>query len=160
MTVTKTQYGTAAQALTITLDALANTSGSTGRQSAVVDNAAAAFLDALVQVSIVSGASGVSGTGTVEVYAYGSVDDGTSYSDGLTGSDAAATLTSPPNLVRLGTINVVAAATTYRSKLMSVAAAFGGILPAKWGIAVLNKSGAALGTGCSAQYQGVTLQTA
>lgn len=153
----KTRYGTAAQALTITLNGLENASG---RQSDAVDNTTTAFLDVLVQLALTSGSSGVSGTGTVEVYAYGAVDGGTGYSEGMTGTDGAATLTSPPNLTRLGAVNVVAAATSYRSRLMSVAAAFGGVMPAKWGLVVINKSGAALGTDCAARFQGVTLQTA
>lgn len=159
MATIKEQYGTAAQAITITLDGLANTSSTVGRQSTAIDNTSNLFTDVLIQVAVVSASSGVSTTGTVEVYAYGSVDGGTTFGDGMAGTDGAATLTSPPNLTRLGTLNVVAASTTYRSKLMSLAAAFGGVVPAKWGIAVLNKSGAALGTGCSAQYQGMTLQS-
>ena len=155
----KEKFGTAGQTITITLDALANTTTTVGRQSTAVDNTTNLFTDALVQVSVVSASSGVSATGTVEVYAYGTVDGGATYADGMTGTDGAATLTSPPNLVRLGTINVVAASTTYR-RALPVAAAFGGVLPAKWGIVVLNKSGAALGTGCSAQYQGILMQSA
>lgn len=154
----KEKFGTSAQAITITLDSLATTTTNVGRGSTVIDNSTNLYTDALVQVTVVSNATSSSATGTVEVYAYGTVDGGTSYSDGATGTDGAITLTVPPNMVRLGTINVVATATTYKSKLMSVAASFGGILPEKWGIVVLNKSGYALGTGCSAQYQGILMQ--
>jgi hypothetical protein len=160
MATIKELFGTAAQAITITLDALANTSATVGRQSTAVDNTVNLYTDALVQLTLVSASASVSTTGTVEVYAYGSVDGGASYDDGVTGVDGASTLTSPANMVRIGTVNVVAASTTYKSRLMSVAVAFGGVLPAKWGIVVLNKSGAALGTGCAAQYQGMLLQAA
>ena len=144
--------------ITITLDALANTTVYAGQQSTAISNLSSLYLDALVQLTIVSASSGVSTTGTVDVYAYGSTNGGTTYTDTVTGVDGAITLTSPPNVVKLGTINVVAVSTTYHSKLFSVAQAFGGTLPANWGIIVLNKSGAALGTGCSATYQGLSVQ--
>jgi hypothetical protein len=43
---------------------------------------------------------------------------------------------------------------------MSVAQAFGGSLPTKWGIVIVNRSNVALDTtGNSAAYQGVLLQS-
>jgi hypothetical protein len=59
----------------------------------------------------------------------------------------------------IGVLNVVADAATYKSEPMSVAAAFGGILPDHWGIALENKTGGTLdaSTG-SAFYQGINQQ--
>jgi hypothetical protein len=156
----KALYGTAGQLLTCQL-----APGGVGlvnngqRSSAAIDNTSNLFLDALVQLKIKSG-SGVSATGYVDVYAYGSTDGGTTYPEG-TGTDAGVTLTSPPNLTRIGRMSVVANTTTYISEPMSVAAAFGGILPAFWGIVIENKSGAALDTTESNHaklYQGIKQQ--
>lgn len=152
----KPLYGTSGQAITITLDSLAN---SAARQSTAVDNTTTLYEDALVEFSIVSGASGVSATGWVDVYAYGTANGGTTYSGPATGTDGAITLLAPPNLVYIGRINVVANSTTYNGKLITIAKAFGGILPAKWGIVTVNNTGAAFGTGCSAWFQGVNGQS-
>lgn len=134
------KYGTT-QGITCTLASLANAAA---RQSTAIDNRTNKFLDALVSLLVRSGAAGTLATGHVNVYAYGTVNDGTDYSDGATGSDAPITMTSPPNLRLIGVINVVANAVSYRGGPFSVAAAFGGVLPALWGIVVENRSGAAL----------------
>lgn len=148
----KNAYGTQNQAFTITLNSLANGSY---RQSTVVDNTSNNFLDYLVSLIIKSGASGVSSTGTIVVYAYATTD-GTNYTDGASGTDGAMTPTSPSNLIYLGTINVVANAVTYYGGPFSIAAAFGGQIPEKFGIVVYNNTGAALNsTTNSANYQGV-----
>lgn len=153
MATIKSQYGASNQAIACTFTSLANNGQ---RQSTKVDNTSDLFLDALVQVKVKSGASGVSTTGCVNIYAYGTADSGSDYSDGASGSDAAITLTNPPNMRLIGVVNVVANSTTYVSPPFSVAAAFGGVLPDHWGIVVENLSGAALdGTVGSAWYQGV-----
>lgn len=155
----KTKYGAAGQAITCTLAALANAGA---RESTVVDNSANLYLDALVQLQVKSNAAGTVATGYVDVYAYGTVDGGTTYSDSATGADAGITLTSPPNARMIGRINVVANAVTYQGHPMSVAAAFGGVLPDHWGIIVMNGTGAALDAVEAAHlklYQGVYAQT-
>ena len=129
------------QSITITLAGLA--SGSQ-QESAAVDNTTNQDIDASVMIKLKSGASGTSSTGSVVVYAKGSSDGGTTWSDTCTGSNAAVTLTSPPNVRPIGIINVVANATTYVGGPFSIAAAFGGILPGKWGIVVENDTGATL----------------
>jgi hypothetical protein len=138
----KSAYGTAGQTLTSTWASLTNNSA---RSSAAIDNTSNKYLEALVQVVIKSGASGTSATGYVEIFAYGTVDSGTTYPEG-TGTDTGITLTAPTNLVLIGTLNVVANATTYKSEPMSIAAAFGGIMPDHWGIAIRNVSGGTLDT--------------
>jgi hypothetical protein len=134
-------YGTSNQAITCTLNSLASAGQ---RQSTVINNSTSKGLDSLVQVQIKTGASGTSATGIVNIYTYGSTDGGTTYGDTVTGTDGIVTLTSPPNLSLIGSINAVANATIYKSNPMSVAAAFSGILPQYWGIVVENKSGATL----------------
>jgi hypothetical protein len=153
MASVKSAYGTNNQAITCTITSLGNTNQ---RQSTAIDNTSNDWLDALVFLKIKSNASGVSATGFINVYAYGTADGGTTYTDGATGTDGSITLTSPPNMRLIGVINVVADSTTYEAGPFSVAQAFGGILPDHWGIVVENLSGAALdGTTASAWYQGV-----
>jgi len=106
-----------------------------------------------------SAGSATSATGSVNVYAYGTADGGTTYSDGASGTDGSITLTNPPNMKLIGVINVVANSTTYIGGPWSVAAAFGGIIPDHWGIVVENKSGATLdGSVGSSFYQGIQQQ--
>ncbi len=159
MSSVKRTFGSAGQAITITLASL--TTGS-ARASTVVDNTTNLFLDALVQVQTKTG-TGPAVPNIINVYAYATVDGGTTYSDGATGSDAGITLTAPPNAVLIGSINVPAASTSYKSGPMSVAAGFGGVLPAKWGIIIENQSGTTLsatGGDHIVQYQGAYVTVA
>lgn len=149
------KYGTSNQTLTLTIASLANNGA---RQSTAVDNSSNLFLDALVFLKIKSGAASTVATGYVNVYAVGSVDGGTTYTENAGASDAGITLTAPPNARLIGTINVVANAVTYYGGPMSVAQAFGGMLPDHWGIIIENKTGGTLDTtggNHSAIYQGV-----
>lgn len=137
----KAKYGSNNQGITITLASLANGSA---RESTAIDNSSNLFLDALVQLKIRSNSSGTSSSGMVYVYAYGTADGGTSYSNTASGTDAGITLTVPPNARIIGTIAVTANSTNYESHPFSVAQSFGGVLPDHWGIIVENQSGAAL----------------
>lgn len=152
----KQAFGTANQGITITLNSLAS-SGTAGRESTAVDNTSNLFLDALVTVKITLPSSGTpADSKAVYVYAYGTADGGTTYSDDATGSDAAFTHTDPPNLKLIGIINAPVIDTAYVGGPFSVAAAFGGNLPAEWGIIVRNHTGVTLASsGNSAHYQGV-----
>ena len=135
MTVVREKFDASA-AFTITLASLTNNSA---RESTAVDNTSALYLDALVRLQIKLQAG--SPSGTINIYAYGS-EDGSNYGDNATGSDAAVTMRSPTNLVLIGVINTpTSGALTYKSQPMTVARAFGGVLPRKWGIVVENKCG-------------------
>lgn len=142
-TTIETQYGTNGQLVTITLASLANNAA---REAASQSNTSALYLDVLFMLVIKTGAGAVGGDQLVNIYAAGSVDGGTTWPDTVTGSDAAITLNSPTQLKLIGSIQVTASATTYKSEPMSIAAAFGGILPEKWSIIVENKTGASLDT--------------
>lgn len=133
-------FGSSGQTLTCTLASLVT---NTERQSTPVDNTATLFDDVLVMLKVKSGASGTLATGTVRIYVFGTVDGGTTYTEGAGAADAAITLTSPPNAKIIGTINVVANATTYIGGPFSIAQVLG-CVPAKWGIIVENQSGATL----------------
>lgn len=157
MSTVKELFGTSNQGITCTLASLGSGSA---RQSTVIDNSSNLFVDTLVTIKVKTAT--VSGNSPfVNVYAYGTADGGTTYSDGATGTDGAITLSTPPNMRLIGTINAPASTTTYVGGPFSVAAAFGGVLPEKWGIVVENKTGAALDAteGNHAKfYQGVYQQ--
>ena len=153
----KSLYGTSNQAITCTITSLTNNSQ---QQSTSVDNTTNLFLDTLVQVKVKTASASTSATGTVNVYAYGTADGGTDYSDGVSGTNGSVTLTNPPNMRLIGVINAVANSTTYVGGPFSVAAAFGGMLPDHWGIVVENKTGATLDAAVgSAWYQGIQAQS-
>lgn len=137
MATIKPSYGTKTS-ITVTLASLANAGF---RSSAALDNSTNLYLDALVQLKVKTGASGTSASGVVNVYAYASADGGTTYPDGC-GTDTG--ISTAAELRLIGQVNVAANATTYVSNTMSVAAAFGGVLPDFWGIAVQNLAGSAL----------------
>lgn len=137
----KTEYGTNGQTFTCTMASLANNGA---RQSTSVSNTTDLFVDVLVMLKVKTGASGTTSTGVVNVYVFGSVDAGTTHTEGAGTTDAAITLTAPTNARFIGLVNAVANATTYVGGPFSVAAAFNGALPEKWGIIVENKTGGAL----------------
>jgi hypothetical protein len=150
-------YGPQGQSLTITLASLANAAA---RQCTSVNNLVNLYEDALLFVTVATATSGVSATGYVNVYGYGSVNNGTNYGDTVTGTDGTITLTSPPNLVLLAQINTVANSTTYRFGPFSFCRNYGlDRLPALWGVVIVNESGAALAaSGSSVTYQPVNGQ--
>lgn len=148
----KQEFGSST-AITITLNSLASAGT---RESTAIVNTTDKFLDALVTVIAKLAAGTPASDKAIYVYAYGS-EDGTNYTDNATGYDAAITLRNPTNLKLVATIAVPdAGALTYKSHPFSIAAAFGGVMPRKWGIVVENKSGLALDTtGNSASYTGI-----
>lgn len=150
-------YGTTNQSITCTITSLGSGSA---RESTAVVNTANLFMDVKVQVKVKTNAAGTSATGAVNVFAYATADDGTTYSGGATGTDAAYTA-NKDQLIFLGSIPAVANATTYVG-LFSLSRAFGyGGIPAKWGIVVDNQSGAALDASVGAAvYQGISATVA
>lgn len=161
MSAIKEAFGTST-AITITLTSLAS-SATAGRESLAVDNTGALNLDALVQVKIKLAAGSPANDKQVYVFAAGS-EDGTQYTDNATGADAAITMRDPTNLRPIGVIPTPdSGGLTYIGSPMSVAAAFGGVLPRKWSIVIRNFTGLAL-TGTPADhavtYTGVTATVA
>ena len=59
--------------------------------------------------------------------------------------------------VQSASISAPTANKTYTSEPLSVAAAFGGVMPRKWAIVVENRTGIAFSTGTSAQYSGINV---
>ncbi len=139
MATISTTYAASATSLTITLNSLANAASAT---SSVVDNNTTAYLDALLMVKIVTAASGVSATGTVDLYIQASIDN-TNFED--TKND------------KLVTSVVADAANLTGIRVQSIAACYGGVMPTYWRLRVVNNSGAALAaSGHSASFRGIT----
>lgn len=146
MATVKESFPATATAITVTLNSLGS-SGTVGRASAAVDNSANLDLDALVMVTLSQSASAVANDKAIYVYAYGSYD-GTTFPEGITGSDASYTLLGSAGALTtalrlIGVISAVASNTNSWGPF-AVAPAFGGILPSKWGIVVLNFGGQTL----------------
>jgi hypothetical protein len=151
----KTKYGSNNQAITITLNSLAS-SATAGRESTVIDNTVNLFYDALVQVILSFPNLAPANDKAVYVYAYASANGGTNYTGGATGTDAAYTQDDPTVLRLIGVIPVPTQNKSYVGGPFSVAQAFGGVLPASWGLFVRNYAGQTLNaSGNSAFYQGV-----
>lgn len=142
------KYGTQAS-ITITLASLAddNTNGIAGRSSTAIVNSGN-DLDHIVSGVIRAGTSPTAGR-SIEIWAYAQINDTPTYPDGITGTDAAKTMTSLN--VLLGSLRLLAAlpteAATDRDYFLpptSIAQWYGGVLPKRWGLWVLNRTGVAL----------------
>lgn len=149
---------------TVTFDLKGLGNGS-WRASTAVDNSSNLYLDAQVG-GIVRVHASVAPTngGTIDIYAYGSYD-GTNYTAGASGTDGAYTADGEEGLFKLLETIVVDTSTNvdYVWGPVSVAAAFGGFLPNKWGLAAENNTGQALdttGTNNETQFFGVKITSA
>ena len=128
-------------ALTISLASLADNAW---RESTVVDNTSNLYDDALVGGKITTGTTPTANT-TIEVYFYALVD-GTLYTGGASGTDAAYTADGEELLFPVCQIIQVDATSdqAYVFGPVSVRSAFGGAMPSKWGVVVKNDSAVAL----------------
>jgi len=143
--------------LTITMTSLAS---GAARNSTAINNSTTLYEDVYLFFSINLAASGVSATGYVNIYGYGSIDGGSTYPEGITGTDATVTLTAPPNLVLLCQIQANTNGVTKTYGPISFCRQYGfDRLPQRWGVVVVNETGAALGaTNGFIEYQGVNGQ--
>lgn len=151
------KYGASAN-FTITVASLADEAA---RESTAIDNGTNRYEDVQVGGFLKANATGVDSTGYVNIFAYGSADDGTTYSDGASGADSGHTLGG--NAMLLGRVELNANGETAQFGPFSVARVFGGFVPEDWGIIVENQTGAALdATGGSHElhYQGIEMEAA
>lgn len=156
-TIFNTKYNSVATALTITLNSLAN-SATAGRQCTVVDNTTNLYVDAAVEVIVSTSASALASPNAVYVYVSGSGDSTNFDQDTavIGASDAAYTIDSPTNLRLAAIINCSTSSKVY-NKTFTIAQFFGGVMPNKWVIVVVNNTGQSLlGSGNSASYTGIT----
>lgn len=157
----------AAQTVTITLTSLA---AGGYRESTAVDNGTNRYIDAHVGGIIQIGAVGATTGQTIDIFAYGTYD-GTNYTAGMTGSDAGITWGTNTSVLGyldlkfLGSVAVEGTDDNDDRKWgpFSVASAFGGKLPSKWGIVVRNGTDVAFhatGTNNECQFIGITTDIA
>jgi hypothetical protein len=140
----KLAYGTASD-LTITLASMAtDTNLLTGRESATIDNSANLFLDYLVSGKITAGTSPTAAR-SIEVWAVGSWD-GTNWPDVFDGTESSETITSAD--IKASVCRFLAAMATanttdrvYHFGPVSLAAAFGGVLPPKVVLFITHSTG-------------------
>jgi hypothetical protein len=148
------EYGTPGLALTHTsINGLIN-NGYMAFPTVLNDTANTKYLDILVFLNVVTGAT-VAGDKAVQLWVAGSVNNGTNFTDNAPTAGGAFTPPDPPNLKYVGIISTPAINTTYRGGPFSIAQAFGGLMSAEWILCVRNLTGASLGTGSGGLYQGV-----
>jgi hypothetical protein len=147
--------------ITCTMNSLA-ASATVGRQSTAIDNSSNLYVDALVSVIISTSSSSLAAPNVVNVYVSGS-QDGTNYDQDtavMGTSDAGYTIDSPTNLRLAAIINCSTSSKVY-NKTFSVAQLFGGVMPDKWIVVVVNNTGQALASsGNSMSYSGITYTNA
>lgn len=143
----KQAYGTASN-LTVTLASLASdTNLLAGRESAAVDNTGTLALDYLVSGKITAGTSPTAAR-QIEVWAVGSWD-GTTWPDVFDGTDSDETITSADiKAAACRLLSTMATANTsdrtYHFGPVSIASAFGGVVPPKFVVFVVHNTGVAL----------------
>lgn len=148
----------AVQTMTVTnLHSLAS-STTAGWQSTAVDNTSDVYEDALLQVVLDFANTAPANDKAVYVFAYAALE--TTYSNPASGSEGTITLTNitntGQNLRLVGVIPYHTQDEVAESAVFSVAAAFGGSLPPKWGIVIMNYSGAGLAaSGNTVKWVGV-----
>jgi hypothetical protein len=157
----KSAYGSSAT-ITCTLTGLASdTNLLTGRESAAVSNSSN-YLEVLFAAKVTTGTSPTAAK-QIEVWAYGSVDDTPTYPDVFDGTESAETVTSSDiKPVALKLLAVMPTSNTsdrsYWFGPVSLAAAFGGVVPKNFGVFVTHNTGVNLNATASNQaisYTGI-----
>jgi len=153
---------------TLTLTGLNGLASTAYWGSAAVDNSTSGFLDVHVGGKIVINGT-IAANGYIEVYAYGSYD-GTTFTSGLNNVSLPGAITWGTNTSVLGyqdlrLLGVASIEATDDGDMVefcafSIAQAFGGFVPQKWGVVIKNSTGAAFdatGTGNELAYTGVKI---
>lgn len=119
-----------------------------GRESTAVSNTSDLYLDYLVAGKVRVGSSGTA-AGTIEVWAYASMNDTPTYPDVLDGTDSDETFTSAD--IKRSCLKLIASipndatnSRTYPFAASSIAAAYGGLVPKNHGLFVVHSASSAL----------------
>jgi len=133
-----------------------------GRESTAVDNQAAdKHLDIIIGGKFTLHAS-TAAVGVIEVWAYGSWDEGTSFTSDCGGTDGALTLIAEVKaLLRLVTVIPTAAVNSndHFWGPIALAQVWGGVIPDRWGLWGVHDSGGALATSTT-EWQGIKFDSA
>ncbi len=128
-----------------------------GRESTVVDNQLSTlYMDVIIGGSFTLHAT-TAAVGVIEVWAYGSWNEGTTFTSDITGTDAALTLIAETKaLLRLVTVIPTAAVNSnvHDWGPIGLAQIWGGLIPDQWGLWGTHDSGGALAASTT-EYQGV-----
>lgn len=118
------------------------------RESTALDNSSNLYMDAFIQGSIAAATAALTTNPIAYVRAYAGLDGGTTFTGNASGSDAAMSNDGVPQKVSncpiVGTVPMTTMSQTYESDVFSIAAAFGGVLPDRWGIVLENQTGQAI----------------
>lgn len=131
-------------------NSLANSLTAVASSSATTIATSSNVVDHQVVVGVTVGAITASASTLVNIFCYGSADGttwpgGASTTEVISGTDQAITWSSFGNAARyLGFIPCHTASIKLTSEPLSIAAAFGGTLPAKYVVVIQNQSGVAL----------------
>ena len=128
--------------------------------SLAVDNSSNNYIDALVGGFITTGTTPTTAK-RIDIYAYATWDGGTTYTAGMAGTDGDTPDTGEENqLVFLGSIATDATNDhRYEYGPFSIAGAFGGVMPEKWGLVAYHDTAVALNATTGnheAKYTGIT----
>jgi hypothetical protein len=152
----KAKYGTQGVQITISLAGLVS---GTWRQSTSIDNTTNLYMDALVGGKVTTGTSPTANK-TILFYCYATIDGGTLFTAGCSGTDGSYTQGEEDQLFFLG--SVITDATSdhqYEYGPFSVRQAFGGLyLPDEWGVVVTHDTAVNLNSTAGnhdMNYQGV-----
>ena len=119
--------------------ALASLASGSAKESAAIDNTSNLYDDIMIAVNV-SVPSGTPGADQA-IYIYASAsEDGTNFTDNASGSAGSISLRTPTNLKLIGVISCPTASVTYNSGPLFLAQAFGGTLPRKMTIVLLNST--------------------
>lgn len=156
VTTDNIKFGTST-AITCTFNSLAS-SATVGRSSASVDNTTNLFVDAFVTVISSTGAGALANDKAIYVYVYAS-EDGTNFDNEQNvqpGTDASYTINSPT--VFKGPILIPCAVPAQQyTRTFAIGPFFGGVMPRKWGVIIVNFTGQTLAaSGNSISYTGIT----
>ena len=112
--------------------------------SGSITNTTNKYIDVLVGGFITTGTTPTVAT-LIQILAYGSGDGGTTFTAGMSGSDGGTPDAGEEGLLRLIEAIKVDATSDHRYEWgpVSLAQAFGGILPEDWGLVVYNNTGVA-----------------
>lgn len=130
-------------ASTLTVTGLATLATAASATSATVSNATTNYFDVLLELTLTT-AAGATATGVVEIWLKGSID-GTDFDDDV-------------NDKLVGVVSMAAAGVQTRKRVVGLASAFGGTMPAQWQVRIRNVTGAALTAG-AVSWVGVTAQS-
>lgn len=149
MTTLKPSYGSATS-LTITTGSLASDSNLlAGRQSNVANNTSDLAVDSIVGGAIAAPGSAPNGGTFIEVWLFGSWNNGTTYTAGAGASDANLSLATTGVKQLMSRVASIAQTDTtaraYDFGPVSVASAFGGSMPDHWGVFIVHDLGVTLG---------------